>query len=116
MGHGAYAVYTVSMTSGDSLTSALDLGRSFPCIYVEIASTPSATDHQMKVAATLGGTYNTVYHPSLNSSTVTTNPYKVASGVTGAVVPFPGGFQFIKIWATAAMANGCTYKVYCGDE
>jgi hypothetical protein len=116
MGHGAWSPYLVSMASGDSLTSALDLGRAFPSVYVEIASTPSNCDHRILAAASLTATYNTVYHPAINSSTVAVNPYVIASGVTGAIVPIPGGFRFIKIFATAAMTNGATYKVYCGDE
>ena len=116
MGHGFQTYFVVSMASGDSLTSALDLGGGYPSVYVEIASTPSNSIHQVRAAATLTGTYNTVYFPSINSSTVTTNPYSIATAATGALVPIPGGFRFIKIHATGAMTNGATYRVYIGDE
>lgn len=116
MGFGAYAPYIVSMVSGDSLTSALDLGRAFPSIYVEIASTPSNSEHRIRAAATLSGTYNTVYHPAINSATVAVNPYVIPSTVTGAIVPIPGGFRYIKIFASAAMTNGASYRIYCGDD
>ncbi len=116
MGQGTEAIYVVSMASGDSLTSALDLGRAFPSVYVEIASIPSNSEHRIRAAASLNGVYNTVYHPAINSSTVTVNPYIIPSGVTGGLVPIPGGFRFIKIFASAAMANGATYRVYGGDE
>ena len=113
---GYAAIYTVSMASGDSLTSALDLGRAFGTIYVEIASTPSNSEHRVRAAATLAGTYNTVYHPAINSSTVAVNPYVIPSTVTGALVPVPGGLRFMKIIASAAMTNGATYRIYCGED
>lgn len=116
MGHGAYRVFIVSMASGDSLTSALDLGAAYPSVYLEIASTPSNSEHRMRAAASLTGTFNTVYHPAINSSTVGVNPYVIPSSVTGALIPIPGGFRFLKVFATAAMTNGGTYRIYAGDE
>lgn len=116
MGHGCESIYTASMASGDSLTSAIDLGRVYATVYVEIVSIPSNSEHQIRAAGTLAGTYNTVYHPAINSSTVAVNIYKIPSSVTGALVPIPGGFRYIKVYATAAMTNGATYKIYGGDQ
>jgi hypothetical protein len=116
MGHGWSTYFLASMVSGDSLSAALDLGRGYPTVYVEIASTPSQSEHQFRAAATLTGTYNTIYHPAINSSTVANNIYKVGSGVTGAAVPVPGGFRYMKVYATAAMTNGNVYKVFVSDE
>jgi hypothetical protein len=104
------------MASGDSLTSALDLGKAYGTVYVEIASTPSQSEHRIRAAASLGGTYNTVHHPAINSSTVAVNPYVIPSAITGALVPIPGGLRYIKIFASAAMTNGATYRVYAGEE
>lgn len=117
MGHGAQAVFTATMASGGSLTSALDLGRGFPSVYLQIQSTPSNSEYGIYAADVLVGPYAQVHHPALNSSTVGTNPYRIASSVTAALVPIPAGaFRFIKIFATAAMDNGAVYKLYCGDE
>lgn len=116
MGHGYSTIQTVTMVSGESLSSAIDLGRVYPSVYLEIASTPSNSEHQVRAAASLGGTFNTVYHPAINSSTVSNNIYKIGSGITAAIVPIPGGLRFLKIYATAAMTNGQVYRVYACDE
>ncbi len=117
MGHGFQTVFTVTMASGGSLTSAIDLQRGFPSVYIQISSTPSGSEYRFRASDTLAGVYSTVYHPSLNSSTVGVNPYVIPSSVTGVLIPIPaGGFRFLKIYATAAMDNGAVYKLYCGDE
>lgn len=116
MGHGWRTVHSVTMASGGSLTSAIDLGRAYPSVYVEISSSPSQSEHRFLAAASLGGVYNTIYHPAINSATVACNIYKIPSGVTGALVPVPGGFQFMKVFATAAMDNGTVYRIHVGDD
>lgn len=116
MGHGWGTYHVLTMASGGSLTSAIDLGRPYPSVYLEISSTPSQSEHRVLAAATLSGAYNTVYHPAINSATVAANIYKIPSGATGAMIPVPGGLRFLKVFATAAMDNGAVYRVHVGDE
>lgn len=117
MGHGYGAYHIVTMASGGSITAGVDLGRAYPSVYLEISSSPSQSEHRILAAASgIAGTYNTVYHPSINSATVATNIYKIPSGVTGAIVPIPGGFRYLKVFATAAMDNGMVYRIHVGDE
>lgn len=116
MGIGVWNYNTVSMASGNSLSAELDLGRGYPTIYLEISSTPSQSEHQIYAAAVASGVFNPVYQPSVNSSTVSNNIYKIGSGITGALVPIPGGLRHIKVYATAAMTNGAAYRIHVGDD
>lgn len=115
MGHGAKTVYTQTLTSGGTLTSAIDLGRAWNSVYLEITSIPSNSQIHIQAAETLAGTYRRVYHPSINSSTVTTNVFAVSSAVTNAIVPIPGGLRFMKVETTMAIDNGTVFKIHGGD-
>ena len=116
MGHGTWQVFTVTMASGGSLSTHADLGGGYPTAYLEVSSTPSQSAHQIRAAYQAAGPFNTVYHPSINSSTVAANAYTIPSGVTGALVPIPGGIRFLKVYATAAMDNGANYRIHIADE
>lgn len=116
MGHGCESIYTVSMVSGNSLSSAIDLGRVYASVYMQISSVPSNSEHRIYAAESMAGVFSVVCHPAINSSTVAVNAYVIPSGITGAIVPIPGGFRYLKIFASAAMDNVATYKIYGCDE
>ena len=107
----SFSSFTVSMLSGESLTSAIQLGRSWTNVYALLPS--FSTNAAVELFASNDGVaYNRVMHPSVNSSTVTTNPYLISAAVTGWV-KIPADFPYIKLHATAAVANGATFKVIC---
>ena len=64
-----------------------------------------------------GGTFRQVYMPQVGStSTVQSNIWKIASAVSGGMQEGPGGIQFLKLEATAAVANGATLTIICSDN
>lgn len=115
MSYGPIAVYTVTMASGATSTSELDLARSWKTAWLVVPSMASNTQMGIKAATEAGGTYRSVYHPQINSSTVSVNSFAIASSTTSAMVPIPNGFRFIKIHTTATCDSGETFKVICSD-
>jgi hypothetical protein len=114
MAHGAISVFNVTIASGATLSSEVDLGRSWAKVYID--PTGAASEVRFQAAASSGGTYRQVYLPQPSStSTVQTNAWKVASAISGGVIEAPAGLRFVKVEATAAVANGATLKLYCSD-
>lgn len=111
------AVFTATMTSGATTTGEIQLGSNWNNVYLEIPSLSSNAEHYINAAGDSGGTYRRVYHPSLNSSTVGTNRFAIASSVTNALVPIPNGLKFIKVEtsATVGSTTAHTYRVFCAD-
>jgi hypothetical protein len=103
------------MASGGTLTSAYDLGGWYKTLYLEIKSMPSNSALLIQSSRTVDGTYRRVYHPTINSSTVGTNPYTVSSAATSAIVPIPGVHRYLKIEATMAVDNGTTFNIIYGN-
>lgn len=113
MGYGPISVFTVTITSGATLSSEISLGRSWKKVYID--PTGAASEVRIQAAATTGGTYRQVYHPPINSSTVGNNIFKIGSAVSGGICEIPAGLQYIKIETTAAVSNGNTFKLICSD-
>lgn len=114
MGYREPKVYSVTMASGATLSSELDLG-GWGWYKVNVDVTGAASEVRIQAAATREGTYRQVYHPPINSSTVGHNIYKIPSASSGGFAEIPAGFQFIKIETTAAVSNGATFTVICSD-
>ena len=114
MAHGIFRVYNVVIASGTSLSSEVDLGRTFTRVYVD--PTGANAEVRFQAASTSGGTYRQVYFPGLGTtSTVQANIWKIASSVSGGIQEAPAGLQYIKVETTAAVANGATLKLICSD-
>lgn len=115
MGTGVQATFQATMTSGATLTSEVKLSRSWQNMLLVIPSMTSNSEVRLQVSDTSGGTYRQLMHPAINSSTVGTNIYKIASSATNCAVPIPAGYQYIKIETTATVDSGTVFKVICGD-
>ena len=115
MGHGANPVYIVTMASGGTLTSQIDLSRAWNTVYLVVASMNSNTQLHIQGSDSNGGTFRRLYHPTLNSSTVGTNVFAIASAMSNGIVPIPNSVRFLKVESTATVDDGCTYKMICGD-
>lgn len=115
---GANSVFAATMSSGGTLTAEVDLGRVFENVYMLVPSGTTNSAYFIKVARTAsasGGTYHRCTHPPLNSSTVTTNDFVIASGATGRVIPIPNGIRYMKIESEIAIADGATYRIFGGS-
>lgn len=116
MGHGADQYFTVTMASAASLTPGIDLGgRAWGRVYLEIPSMTSNSQIYF-LGSRDGTTYRAIYFDSLNSSTVGTNLYQIASSVTNAIVPAPPGIQYLKVKTTATCDSGEVFRFICSDE
>lgn len=114
MSYGPRAVYEVNCASNVTLTSALDLGRAWQNVYLEVPTMTSGCDIYLKAAATSDGTFRRVY-TKVNSATVA-NPWYVLSSITQCLVDVPAGFQHIKVELTTAMtATSVNFKVHCSN-
>jgi hypothetical protein len=117
MGWGVHSVFSVSIASAVSQSSAIDLGRSWQNVILGIPSTTSGTDYGVMVSDASDGTYRRLNHAPTNSAVATVNPVQIASTVTNAMVPLPAtGFRFMKILHTSQTVDSSyAYKIICGD-
>ncbi len=113
MSYGPISVFTVTMASAGTLSSEIDLGRSWKKVYLD--PTGAASEVRIQAAITAGGTYRQVYHPSINSSTASANIFKIPSAVSGGLIEIPAGLRFVKVETTATVANGNAFKIICSD-
>lgn len=114
MGHGLYKVYTVTMASGGTLTSEIDLGRAYENVYLQIPAMSNVQLH-FQAAAEAGGTYYRICHPTGAAATPLNPDFGIASAATSRIVPIPNAFQVFKIETTATIDNGAVFKVLCAD-
>jgi len=118
MGHGAYVVHAVEIdgsTAGATTSGEVELGRSWHSVYLEIQSMVSNSELHIYGANESGGEYRRIYHPSLNSSTVGTNGFAIASSVSNGIVPIPAGTRYMKVVATATLSFAANFNVICAD-
>lgn len=113
MSYGPISVFTVTMASAGTLSSEISLGRAWKLAYLD----PTGANSEVRIQGTTeaGGTYRQIYHPSINSSTVGANIFKIPSSVSGGLIPIPTGLKFLKVETTAAVTNGQAFKIICSD-
>lgn len=63
-----------------------------------------------------GSTFRRIKHASINSSTVTSNDYAIASACSSKMVPLPVGFRYYKLETTASVAADSTFKIVCSQN
>ena len=115
------SVFKATMASGGTLSARADLQAGWQYCYLEIPTMTSNTQiHIQALAASdsnneATSVYRRVRHPPLNSSTVDTNVFAIASSATGCMVPIPNGFRYLKIETTATVNDGCLFRIVCTD-
>lgn len=110
----AWSAFTLTMTSGATLTSAIDLQGGWINAYLVIPTMTSNTQIAIQTSDKETGTFRRVKHPTINSSTVATNDYIIASSATNCVVAIPGGLRYVKVETTATVDAGATFQILCG--
>lgn len=110
---GAYEVFSVTMTSGATLTGEVDLKRAWSKIMID--TTGAASEVRFQGTTVTGGTYRQVLVPNALSSTVESNIWKVSSAASGSLPYAPTGLRYMKIETTATVANGVTFKLICSQ-
>lgn len=104
--------FYTAVTSGLSLSSALDVGTTYRHMSLGIPSMASGSDIQIQVSDAIDGTYRTLFHgPTVTSGTVS---MVIASGVSNCVVPIPAlHHRYLKVRLTSATSDTAyTFTVY----
>lgn len=115
IGVGVSAVYAVTMTSGATLTSLVDLGGGWATVYLGIPTMPSGTDLYIRAGInSLATSGFRVMHPPVNTSAAQIHTFSIASSVTQRAVSIPNGFEHIFIeYSTATTATSSTFYIFC---
>jgi hypothetical protein len=110
----AYQRFSVTMTSGASLTGALDLGNQPAWRKVYLDPTGAGAEVRLYTSDTQAGTYRYVAYQNVASSSA--GIMKVGSALSGCFVELPAaGLRFIKVETTGAIAGGNTFTLICAD-
>lgn len=119
MGWGVARVYPLTMTTGTSLTTYVDTGRSYAQVYVTIPGVSSfcvtATCNFFVQASADGTNFYRVAYPPANSSTSGSNDFQIANTVSNRIVPIPTGFHFYKVEASNSMTGAIGFNLVCAD-
>lgn len=116
MSYGPVSVFTTSMASAATYTSAVDLQKAWNKLTLMIPTMASGSDVYVSASESLSGTYRRVFHsPNTNSATVAA--VFVTSGVTNCFVPLPNiNMQFLKVELSSATTDTpYTFKIICSD-
>ena len=115
MSYGPVQVFTVSMASAVSQSTAINLGKSFSKVSLVVPSMASGTEFGFKVSDALAGTYQTFYHqPTVTSGAVS---FSIASAVSKCVVPLPNlHVQYVKVFlASQTVDSAYQFSLICSD-
>lgn len=117
MSYGPVQVFAVSMASGETLSTAVDLQKAFNKISIVIPTMTSGTDVYLQGCATsTGGTYRRINHAPTTVSSVVGAQF-VGSAVTRCIVPFNNvHVRYLKIELSTAMtATTAGFEIICSD-
>jgi hypothetical protein len=107
-------VFSVDVTSGATLSSAIDLSQGWSTINLKIPSFSSGSDIYIHAAESASDTFVRVMHPPINSATVAVSDFRIASGLSARVIPIPVGIQHMKIeLSTGQTDTTSTFEVIC---
>lgn len=98
----------LSMASGGTLTSAIDLGFGPTAMNIAIGSVSSTTVYVLS-AEKDSGTYRRIYMMGTGSTSGT--QFQHATTLSNAVAAIPAGHRFIKIETQAAVSDGTTFHI-----
>ncbi|MAH48288.1 hypothetical protein CMI37_20860 [Candidatus Pacearchaeota archaeon] len=114
MGYSPQSRFKVTIASGVTLSSAIDLGRGWPHTQIEIPTMASGTDIYFQCANTLDGTYRG-HHHRLTNSTATPGAMYVDSSVTNCFVHLEFiNDRYMKIELSTAMtATSAEFHIVC---
>lgn len=116
MSHGLYSVFPITMTSGNTLTSNVDLSRAWATVHLYIPTMTSATDIYLKAAYSAAANYVRIHEMAANTASVQSNSFTIGSAVSQKMIEVPHGFQFMKVeFSTATTATSQQFVFVCSD-
>ena len=114
---GKVSVYTATLASGVTLSSAIDLGGSWGKLALSIPSMASGGNTVVYGSDKIDGTFQPIY---LSPTAAPNTPIAISivSSVSNAIVPIDAvNCQFIQVGvSTAATATQYTFKVICSTN
>lgn len=117
MSYGPLATYPATIVSGASTSSDIFLDRSYKNLLLQVGTMSTGVNIQIEGKALSSDGYKYIFHPSINSSTVTNNQFIVSAGVGsgGGIVPIPNGLPYMRIRLTGVVSGGVSFQVICTD-
>ena len=107
-------VFPIDLSSGATLTSAINLAQGWSEVSLQIPSFSSGSDIYIHAATTEAGTYTRVMFPPVNSGTAETNDFEIASGLAARIIPIPSNYQFLKVeLSTGQTDTTSSFNVIC---
>jgi len=109
---GPVSVFTVTMASGATFSSAIDLSGSWGKTALHVPSMTSGTDVRLQVSDSLTGTFVPLYHaPTVATAAPTV--INIASSITNCVVPVVIPARYVRVQLTTiTTASINVFKVY----
>lgn len=106
--------FSLTIASGVSLSTSLDLGYGWGKINVAIPTMASGSGINFFAAESLTGTYRQIFHaPTVTSAPVA---YSILSSVTNCMIPLQVTPQFVKIQLpTATTDTSYTFYFVCTE-
>ena len=103
--------FYLTMTTGITLTAAIDLGGSYGKILLGIPTMSTGTETYIKASDKSDGVFRRVYHaPTVATATPTV--VTIVSAISNCYVPVVVNAQFLKIeHSTAASDTSHTYNI-----
>lgn len=115
MSSRCFTYFPCTIVSFATSSSEVDLGHAWKQVYLEVPTMTSNIQLHIQAAQTTGGTFRRIKHPTINSSTSSSNDYAISSGCSNSIIPIPSGFRYIKVEATGVVSFSASFTVICGD-
>lgn len=114
MGYTPSSKFEVSLASGATLSTFVDLGRGWNHLSVVIPTMTSGTNVFFQGAGDSSDTFRRIYHPIANGDN-TPDVMSVDSSVTNCIVPLEFiSCRYLKVeLGTAMTATAATFHVVC---
>lgn len=113
-----YRVLTITMTTGLTVTTSLDMIKIWDRVMLEVPTSTSGCDLYLQGANYLGGTFRRVTFPVPLTATAQ-NPidFKIGSAVTTRIIPIEVVLpRFIKVEASTAQTDTTrTFNFLCAN-
>jgi hypothetical protein len=129
MSYGPYVVFPISVASGATRTSEVNLGRSWKQLYLDVPTFPSQTTLYLVAAAFSGGPYRRLYGIGSYTATVQGTEFSIQSTCSNAILKlesfkndtaFSTGnislpFKYIQIETQTSIDDGVSFNLICSD-
>ncbi len=120
MSHGPISVFTKTISAGGSITSAYDLERSWPYVYLVVpplsGSVSTATCNIYIYASSDNVNFYNVIFPPLNTSTTAIVTFVLANSVSQCVVPVPNSLRYMQIQLGNTATASVRFDLICSGD